>query len=101
MWGWPAATLVTRTTPQSSIANWGRDTMPETKEDVTAERDKRRAENEQLRAQLQAAGGAGSAVGRASVPQHVFQLSEGDRQELEIRGAINVGGRLMTKADVE
>lgn len=55
-----------------------------------------RAENTALKAQLSAAGRpAGPAM-----PAHTFQLSEGDRQELEIRGVVNIGGRLMTKADV-
>jgi hypothetical protein len=54
-----------------------------------------RQENAQLRAQLAAAGG------RVQQPQHTFQLSEGDRQELEIRGVVNIGGRMMTKDDVE
>lgn len=56
-----------------------------------------RAENENLRGQLAAAGAANT---KAAPVQHTFQLSEGDRQELEIRGAINVNGRLVTKADV-
>jgi hypothetical protein len=73
--------------------------MAENKADIEAERDQLRVENEQLRSQLSAVGAG--AVGRAAVPQHTFQLSEGDRQELEIRGVINVGGRQVTKADVE
>ena len=32
--------------------------------------------------------------GKAPPAQHRFQLSEGDRQELEIRGVVNIGGRL-------
>jgi hypothetical protein len=55
------------------------------------------AENRRLRAQLAAAGRPAG----AATPAHTFQLSEGDRQELEIRGVINYGGRVMTKADVE
>lgn len=55
------------------------------------------ADNERLRVQLAAAGRPAGAV----TPQHTFQLSEGDRQELEIRGVINYGGRAYTKADVE
>lgn len=53
-----------------------------------------RQENAQLRAQLAAAGG------RVQQPEHVFQLSEGDRQELEIRGVVNIGGKLMTTEQV-
>jgi hypothetical protein len=70
--------------------------MAETKEEIADQRDRLVAENEQLRAQLAAVGGA-----RVQQPQHTFQLSEGDRQELEIRGVVNVGGRMMTKSDVE
>jgi hypothetical protein len=73
--------------------------MSETKDDIAAERDALRAENERLRDQLAAAGAA--TVGRRYAPEHRFQLSEGDRQELEARGVVNIGGRLMTKADVE
>jgi hypothetical protein len=72
--------------------------MPETKEDIAAERDRLAAENEQLKSQL-AAVGAGTA-GRAAVPEHTFLLSEADRQELEQRGWINYRGRVMTTADV-
>lgn len=68
--------------------------MAETKEEITAERDQLRAEVEQLRGQLAAAGA------RVAVPEHVFQLSEGDRQELATRGVVNIGGRRMTRADV-
>jgi hypothetical protein len=54
-----------------------------------------RQENARLREQLATAGG------RVVQPEHTFQLSEGDRQELEIRGVVNIGGRMMTKDDVE
>lgn len=69
-----------------------------TKEEIAAERDALRAENENLRGQLAAAGAARPGV-QAPV-QHTFQLSEGDRQQLEITGVINVGGKLLTKAEV-
>lgn len=72
--------------------------MSETNEEITAERDALRAENENLRGQLAAAGAA--RPGQAAPVAHTFQLSEGDRQELEIRGVINIGGRLMTRAEV-
>lgn len=72
--------------------------MTETPKEVAAERDALRAENENLRGQLAAAGAA--RPGQAAPVAHTFQLSEGDRQELEIRGVINVGGRLVTKAEV-
>jgi hypothetical protein len=55
-----------------------------------------RAENVRLRAELEAAGAT-----RTATPRFTFQLSEGDRQELELRGVVSIGGRLMTKADVE
>lgn len=73
--------------------------MSETKDEIAAERDQLAAENEQLRSQLAAIGAA--APGQAATPQHTFQLSEGDRQELGIRGVVNIGGRLMTKEMVE
>lgn len=72
--------------------------MAETKEDVVAERDALRADNDALRAQLAAA--TAPAAGLAAPVQHRFQLSEGDRQDLELRGFINVNGRVMTKDDV-
>jgi hypothetical protein len=71
--------------------------MAETKDDIAGERDRLKAENNALKAQLEQAG----RVPGAYRPAQTFQLSEGDRQELEIRGVVNVGGRLMTKADVE
>lgn len=73
--------------------------MSETKDDIAAERDQLRAENENLRGQL-AATGATRTAGQATAPQHRFQLSEGDRQELEIRGVVAIGGRLYTREEV-
>lgn len=73
--------------------------MSETKDEIAAERDRLRAENENLRGQL-AASGATRTAGTAAVPQHRFQLSEGDRQELEIRGVVAIGGRLYTREEV-
>lgn len=72
----------------------------ETKEQIAEERDRLRGEVADLRKRLSSAG-VNPAVGRAAVPQHVFVLSEGDRLELEQRGVVNIGGRLMTKDDVE
>lgn len=69
--------------------------MPETKDDIAAERDALREENARLRAQLAAAGG-----GRVVAPLHTFQLSEGERQELVARGGVNVGGVLLGRDDV-
>ena len=69
--------------------------MAETKDEIAAQRDQLAAENVALKAQL-------AATGRTTPgAQHVFQLSEGERQELEQLGVINKGGRLMSKADVE
>ena len=68
--------------------------MSETKDEIAADRDRLQAENENLRGQLAAAGA------RAYAPAHRFQLSEGDRQELEIRGVVNIGGRLWTRDEV-
>jgi hypothetical protein len=70
--------------------------MAETKEDIAGERDRLRKENNALRSQLEQAGRT-----PGYQPQQRFQLSEGDRQELEIRGVVSINGRLMTKADVE
>lgn len=64
-------------------------------ETVKEERDRLAQENAILRNQLAFAGG------RVATPQYTFQLSEGERQELEITGVINKGGRAMTKEDVE
>lgn len=70
--------------------------MAETKEEITAQRDQLRAENENLRGQLAAAG-----VQRGAYqPAQQFQLSEGDRQELATRGVVNIGGRMLTRDEV-
>lgn len=70
--------------------------MTELKEDIAAERDRLKTENEKLRAQLAAAGRPTGAV----QPTHRFQLSEGDRQELAARGEINVNGRMLNAHQV-
>jgi hypothetical protein len=68
--------------------------MSETKDDIAAQRDALLAENERLRGQLATAG-----VRPANVPagRPPF-LTEGERQELLMRGATNdpFGGGLMT-----
>lgn len=71
--------------------------MPETKDQIAAQRDALRAENEQLRARLQQAG----VSAQVTDPVHKFQLSEGDRQELVSRGLVVIGGKVMTREDVE
>lgn len=70
--------------------------MAETKNDIAAERDQLREENNRLKAQLAAAG----ASTQPYAPRQTFQLSEGDRQELAARGIVNVGGRMRTAAEV-
>jgi hypothetical protein len=68
--------------------------MAETKEDIAAERDALRAENEKLRAQLAAV----VTTGHAYAPR--FQLSEGHRAELELHGVTDIGGKRMTADEV-
>lgn len=70
--------------------------MPETKDEIAAERDELRAENERLRTQLAATGQPSPGV---QGPQRLF-LSEGDRQELETTGRVNLGGRLLNREQV-
>jgi hypothetical protein len=72
--------------------------MAENLQAVAAERDALRAENENLRGQLSAAGAA--QPGTAAPVQHQFVLSEGHRQELATTGVANINGRLMTAAQV-
>jgi hypothetical protein len=71
--------------------------MSETKDDIAAERDALREENRRLSAQLVAAGRPAAGAYR---PAAEFQLSEGDRQELQIYGVANIGGRLRTIDEV-
>lgn len=70
--------------------------MAETKDDIAAERDALREENERLKEQLTAAGRPAGPV----MPQQIFELSEGDRQELVTRGAANINGRLRGRDEV-
>lgn len=70
--------------------------MAETKDEISAERDDLREENNRLRAQLAA---AGRQPGQ-SPAAHQFVLSEGDRQELVMHGVANIGGKRMTREDV-
>lgn len=71
--------------------------MSETKEEIAAQRDALQAENENLRGQLAA---AGATRGLSAPAAHRFFLTEGDRQELELKGVANIGGRLMTTEQV-
>lgn len=71
--------------------------MAETKDEIAADRDRLRLENEQLRGSL-AASGVGP---RVQQPAHTFQLSEGQRQELVMNGYTNVNGVLRTRAEVQ
>lgn len=57
--------------------------MSETKDEIAAERDALRAENEQLRAQLQT---AQTVPARPANPEPRFELSEGEREELQRTG---------------
>jgi len=70
--------------------------MAETKDEIAAERDRLRQENENLRGQLAASG-----AGRAYQPAAQFILSEGNRQELLTYGATTIGGRRVTRDEVE
>lgn len=70
--------------------------MAETKDDIAAERDALRAENENLRGQLAAA----SVPGRAAPVEHVFTLTEDARQQLVTRGFANIGGRELNRDQV-
>lgn len=70
--------------------------MSELKDEIAAERDALREENQRLRAQLTAAGSPAGAY----QPAQRFQLSEGDRQELETYGVVNIRGRRMTREQV-
>jgi hypothetical protein len=69
--------------------------MAETKEEIAAERDRLRADNDRLREQLAAATTPGPAA-----PAHRFQLSEGDRSALEAHGWANIGGKRVTAEQV-
>jgi hypothetical protein len=66
-----------------------------TKDELADQLAAAQAENASLRAQLAAPG-----TTRPYQAPYTFQLSEGDRQELEAHGAVNIGGRMMTKDDV-
>jgi hypothetical protein len=72
--------------------------MSETKDQIADERDRLREENQRLRAQLAEA--SATTAGGAYRPAQQFVLSEGDRQELEMRGTVNVGGRMRTADEV-
>jgi hypothetical protein len=69
--------------------------MSETKEEIAAERDSLRAEVDQLRGQLAAAG-----ANRVAVPAHTFQLSQGQLADLEAFGVTTIGGRQVTTENV-
>lgn len=71
--------------------------MPETKEDIAAERDLLREEVTRLQGQLEA---VGRPVGPVA-PVHTFELSEGDRQELVIHGQVNIGGRMRSREEIK
>ena len=68
--------------------------MPETKDEIAAERDRLRADNEQLRGQLAAAGAT-----RQPYRPIPFMLTEGARQELEMYGVATINGRQYTREE--
>lgn len=70
--------------------------MAETKEEIAAERDALRAENDNLRGQLAA---ATAGVGPVA-PVHTFELSQGHLAELETFGVTNIDGRQYTADEV-
>jgi hypothetical protein len=70
--------------------------MAETKDEIAAERDALRAENEQMKARLAAAG----VSTQTAAPAHTFQLSEGDRQELVMRGLVTINGQVLTRDEI-
>lgn len=71
--------------------------MAETKEDIAAERDTLREENDRLKAQLAAAGRPAG----ATQAQHQFVLSEGARQDLIASGVTNIDGVRRTAPEVQ
>lgn len=71
--------------------------MAQTKDEIAADRDRLAAENDALRARLTALGQTD--VPGAQGPARLF-LSEGDRQDLEMHGRVNLGGRSMTTEQV-
>lgn len=70
----------------------------QTKAEIEAERDALRAENENLRGQLAA---AGAARGVRAPVQHTFVLSEGQRQELALNGNVLIDGKYRTADEVD
>jgi hypothetical protein len=77
--------------------------MAETKEDIAAERDQLREDNDRLTHEVEALRGQLTAAGsapRGYAPAQQFTLSEGDRQELVQRGVVNIGGRRMTRDQI-
>lgn len=70
---------------------------PGTKAALEAENAQLRDQVDNLRGQLVAAAGATPA---GYQPAQRFFLSEGDRQELELYGVANIGGRLLTRDQV-
>jgi hypothetical protein len=77
--------------------------MAETKEEIAAERDDLREQNERQTAEIENLRGqlaASGAAARTYAPSQQFALSEGDRQELVQRGVVNIGGRRMSREQV-
>lgn len=64
-----------------------------TKDELAQQLADAQQENAALRTQL-------AGVGRVYAPAQTFQLSEGDRQEVETFGVVNIGGRRYTREEV-
>lgn len=70
---------------------------PALQDTQAAELKRLQAENENLRGQLAAAGARNTTAAPAA---HVFQLSEGQRQELQMHGNAVIDGKMMTIDEV-
>jgi hypothetical protein len=73
--------------------------MSETKDEIAAERDALRAENEQLRAQL--ASTTSATYLRAANPEPRFELSAGEQHDLQVHGVTRSArtGKAITAED--
>jgi hypothetical protein len=74
--------------------------MPETKEQLAAERDALLQENARLREDLDRLRQQSAQPAGVQQAQHRFLLSEGDRQEIANFGRAVIGGQLLTRSQV-